>query len=251
MGFINYYLVLIVNSMGRIRFVKKVFKVSRDSWWDFCYSAIFFSSDGNKHHCQRIEQIVCSPNCDRVTRILRFLSKIFNLVPGVDQAYQDSHGIINYYLELIVNPAGKILVRWKSFRNLEIQCQKAKNKDGEEESWRSVYSACVYVCICIYVCLCTCMHIHLRPSRPAPTWQGRPAGISRQSSRHACRKRNHGLRRILQRLPFTHRRLLAQRAYFTRSSAAFCFLFAPDIRGLLTAPTCTIQASFQIATFFQ
>jgi len=79
----------------------------------YCYSAIFFSSDGtsSKHHCQRIEQIVCSPNCDRVTRILRFLSKNFNLVPGVDQAYQDSHGIINYYLELIVNPAGKILVR--------------------------------------------------------------------------------------------------------------------------------------------
>ena len=30
-GFIIYYMVLIVNSMGRIRFVKKVFKVSRDS----------------------------------------------------------------------------------------------------------------------------------------------------------------------------------------------------------------------------
>ena len=99
-GFIIYYLVLIANSMGRIRFVKKVFKVSRDSWWDFCYSAIFFSSDGtsSKHHCQRIEQIVCSPNCDRVTRILRFLSKIFNLVPGVDQAYQDSHGIYQLLL---------------------------------------------------------------------------------------------------------------------------------------------------------
>jgi len=57
-----------------------------------------------------------------------------------------------------------------------------------------------------------------RPSRPAPTWQGPPAGISWQSSRQACHTRNHGRWRILLRLPFTHCLLLAQKAHFTQSS---------------------------------
>jgi len=54
-----------------------------------------------------------------------------------------------------------------------------------------------------------------RPNRPAPVWQGRPAGISWRSSRHACRTRDHGGRCIRLRFPFTHRPLPAQTAHFT------------------------------------
>jgi len=38
-------------------------------------------------------------------------------------------GFIIYYVVLIVNPMGRILVRWKSFRkNLEIQCHPICNR---------------------------------------------------------------------------------------------------------------------------
>ena len=47
--------------------------------------------------------------------------------------------------------------------------------------------------------------------------QGKPAGISRRSSRHTCRTRNHSCWRIFLRLPHTSP-AIAQRAHFTQSS---------------------------------
>jgi len=55
-------------------------------------------------------------------RILRLFLKTFNLLPGVP-------GFIIYYMVLIVNPMGRILVRSKSCRNnFEIQCHPILNR---------------------------------------------------------------------------------------------------------------------------
>jgi len=59
------------------------------------------------------------PWADRMAQNLEIISKTFNLVPGVP-------GFSIYYLVQIVNPMGRILVRWKSFfiprNSLEILC---------------------------------------------------------------------------------------------------------------------------------
>ena len=60
------------------------------------------------------------PIADRVAQYLEIISKTFDLLPGVPGFSWDSSCIL---LVLIVNSMGRILVRWKSFRNnLEILC---------------------------------------------------------------------------------------------------------------------------------
>ena len=74
---------------------------------------------GSRHHSRSPLKCILTRVCYSQLqigwhRILRLFLKTFNLVPGVP-------GFIISYLILIVNPMGRILVRWKSFRNnLEI-----------------------------------------------------------------------------------------------------------------------------------
>jgi len=62
-------------------------------------------------------------------RILRlFVNKNFTAVPGVPRIYRFSISTIHYVV-LIVNPMGRILVRWQSLRNnLEILCHPICNR---------------------------------------------------------------------------------------------------------------------------
>jgi len=58
-------------------------------------------------------------------------------------------GFIIYYLVLIVNPMGRILVRWKSFRNiLDMLCHPVCNWLYHPISL--CLSITLYPCICIY-----------------------------------------------------------------------------------------------------
>ena len=60
------------------------------------------------------------PIADRVTQHLDIFSKNFQFSTRRTRILAE---FINYYLVLIVNPMGRILVRWKSFRNhLEMLC---------------------------------------------------------------------------------------------------------------------------------
>ena len=64
--------------------------------------------------------------CYRVAQHLEIISKNFQLST---RRIRILMGFINYYLVLIVNPMGRILVRWKSFRNnLEMLCHPIRNR---------------------------------------------------------------------------------------------------------------------------
>jgi len=107
-------------------------------------------------------------------RILRLILETFNLVPGAPW-------FITYYLVLIVNPMGRILVRWNSSgNNLEIQCHPICNRPhimhhicmcntfignhiAHTHEIVFLYCMCVYVCVlvCVRVCVCACVHMCL------------------------------------------------------------------------------------------
>ena len=60
------------------------------------------------------------PIADRVAQHLEIISKDFQFITRRTRILM---GFIIYYLVLIVNPMGRTLVRWKSFRNtLEMLC---------------------------------------------------------------------------------------------------------------------------------
>jgi len=66
------------------------------------------------HHC------LIQPIADRVAQHLEIISKNLQFHTRRTRILM---GFINYYLVLIVNPMGRMLVRWKSFRNnLEMLC---------------------------------------------------------------------------------------------------------------------------------
>ena len=78
--------------------------------------------------------IYIQPIADRVAQHLEIISKNFQFSTRRTRILM---GFIIHYLILIVNPMGRILVRWKSFRNtLEMLCHPICNL--------------LYICIYIY-----------------------------------------------------------------------------------------------------
>ena len=79
------------------------------------------------------------PIADRVAQHLEIIPKIFQFSTRRTRILM---GFIVYYLVLIVNPMGRILVRWKSFRNnLEMLCHPICNW-----LWKQMYQTeCVPV----------------------------------------------------------------------------------------------------------
>ena len=66
------------------------------------------------------------PIADKVAQNLEIISKNFQFSTRRTRILM---GFIMYYLVLIVNPMGRILVRWESFRNnLEMLCHPICNR---------------------------------------------------------------------------------------------------------------------------
>jgi len=75
------------------------------------------------------------PIADRVAQHLEIISKNFQFSTRRTKILM---GFIMYCLAMIVNPMGRILVRWKSFRNnLEMQCR----------------PICIWLYMCVYIYL--------------------------------------------------------------------------------------------------
>ena len=97
------------------------------------------------------------PIADKVAQHLEILSKNFRFSTRRTRILM---GFIMFYLVLIVNPMERILVRWKSFRNiLEILWPPICN-------WLYQYTRTypytwihIYVCMCIHICI-ICIYIH-------------------------------------------------------------------------------------------
>jgi len=79
---------------------------------------VFFWNVLQPHNC--LHTIVL-PIAGRIAQHPEIISKNFQLSTKHTRILM---GFINYYLVLIVNPMGRILVRWKRFRNnLEMLCR--------------------------------------------------------------------------------------------------------------------------------
>jgi len=101
--------------------------------------------------CHCVSHNKVPPIADRVAHHLEIISKNFRFSTRRTRILM---GFIMYYLVLIVNPMGRILVRWKGFKNhLEIQCHSICN-------WLWLYAMChcVYaMCHCVYA-MCHCVY---------------------------------------------------------------------------------------------
>jgi len=74
---------------------------------------------GGIHDWYNVSRVV-QPIADKVAQNLEIVSKNFRFSTRHTRILT---GLVIYYLVLIVNPMGRILVRWKGFKNnLEIQC---------------------------------------------------------------------------------------------------------------------------------
>ena len=92
---------------------------------------------------------IVEPIADRVAHHLENISKNFRFSTKRTRILM---GLIFYYLVLIVNPMGGILVCWKSFKmNLEIQGHPICNQ---------LYM-CVRMCICAYVCVYVHTYVYM------------------------------------------------------------------------------------------
>jgi len=97
-----------------------------------------------------VDYILLKPIADRMAQHLEIISKNFQFSTRRTRILM---GFIIDYLVLIVNPVGRILVRWKSFRNnLEILCHPICN--------RLYYLRLLVTCARVYMCVrYTCANI--------------------------------------------------------------------------------------------
>jgi len=82
-------------------------------------------------------------------KILRLRLKTFNLVPGEPGFSWDLSWVPYYYLVLIVNPMGRIVVRWRSFRN-NLKIFATLSATGCMNKWFSDLFCSFFSSPCIY-----------------------------------------------------------------------------------------------------
>jgi len=126
--------------------------------------------------------IYIQPIADRVAQNLEIISKNFQFGTRRNRILM---GCVTYYLVLIVNPMGRILVRWKSCTtNLEILCHPICNRRYisiyiHTHTWYKyisplclwcVYKYIYYACHIYVFILCMCMYVYWLPFRQFATY---------------------------------------------------------------------------------
>jgi len=112
--------------------------------------------------------IIAPPIADRVAQHLEIISKNFRFSTRRTRILK---GFIIYYLVLIVNPMGRILVRWIFFRNnLEMLCHRICNWLYLHKHTCALYECAhihththvrVRVCMCVLVYSSSLLHKHI------------------------------------------------------------------------------------------
>ena len=112
----------------------------------------------------RIQTHDIQPIADRVAQHLEIISENFQFSTRRTRILME---FVTYYLVLIITPMGRILIRWKSFRdNLEILRHPICNRLYMEYiciwmcTWKFIHIY-MQICMCIYVCIYTHLYIYI------------------------------------------------------------------------------------------
>jgi len=123
------------NSMSRLHTTNALRHSNPTNSINHLHIAKSLSKTSQKQWCIQVQ-----PIADRVTQHLEIISKNFRLSTMRTRILM---GFIIYYLVRIVNPMGRILVRWKRFKNnLEIQCHPICNRLYHKLNESSTYHKC-------------------------------------------------------------------------------------------------------------